>query len=97
MADSGDGLAGVVELLDELLGVLALVEVEEGAVATGVEDGGVLIRGAEDVLEGHGVLPDGVLEEVLGAVVLEVLDGAGVDGGFTTLGGGDGEFDALGL
>ena len=95
MAYSGDGLVLDVEFLDEGDGVLVGDEVEHGAVAAGVEDGVELGGAANELGQGLGVLPDGlvVLEEVLaGWVLLEHLNGKRVDGRDAALGGGDYDF-----
>lgn len=98
VAHCGDGLAGLVELLDELDGGLVVDEVEHGAVAAGVEDGVELGGLAEELLEGGGLLPDLLLlvEELYGLLVaLEHLDGGLVEGGFAAGGRGDSDLDAL--
>jgi hypothetical protein len=98
VAYCGDGLAGLVELLDELDGGLIVDKVEHGAVAAGVEDGVELGGLAEEFLEGGGLFPELLLlvEELYGLLVaLEHLDGGLVEGSFTAGGRGDNDLDAL--
>lgn len=78
VADGGNRLAGLVELLNKLDGSLILDEVKHGAVTTRVEDGIELGSLAEELAQRSRVLPDGLLlvEELdrLG-VALKHLDG----------------------
>lgn len=96
VAHRRDRLAGAVELLDELDGRLVLDEVEHGAVAARVEDGGVLGGLAKEFLEGPRLGPEVLLgvEEFDGFFVLfEHGDGVLVQGGFTAGWGGDDDVD----
>src|SRR5688572_7664029 len=94
MADGRNRLAGSPELLDQLDALLVGREVEHGAVATGVEQSSELLGAAEELLDGGSLLPEVlvVLEEVLGGLILEHLDGARVERGDTALRRGDDDF-----
>jgi hypothetical protein len=63
-------------------------------VATGVEQSSELLGAAEELLDGGSLLPEVlvVLEEVLGGLILEHLDGARVERGDTALRRGDDDF-----
>jgi hypothetical protein len=90
-------LASLVKLFDELDGCLVIHQIEHGAVTTGVENGVVLGRLAEEFLERRGLLPDLLLlvEELYGFFVgLEHLDGTLVEGCFTACGRSGGDLDA---
>ena len=96
VADSGDGLASLLELLNDLDRGLVVDEIEHGAVATGVEDGVELRSLAKEFLEGSGLLPDLLLlvEELDRLLItLEHLDGGLVERRLTALGRGDDNLD----
>jgi hypothetical protein len=96
VADSSDGLAGLVELLNDLDRGLIVDEIEHGAVATGVEDGVKLGSLAKELLERSGLLPDLLLlvEELYRLLItLEHLNGGLVKRRLTALGRGDDNLD----
>lgn len=98
VAHGGDGLAGLVELLDDLEGGLVVDEVEHGAVAAGVEDGIELGRLSEELAEGARLLPELLLavEELDGRrVALEHLDGDLVEGRDSSGGRSHYDFDVV--
>lgn len=82
VADSCNNLAGIVELLNQLDGVLVVDEIEHGPMATGVENGIKLGCLSVEVLEGGGLLPKVLLGfiELDRGIVLEVLDRYFVNG-----------------
>lgn len=98
VAHGRDGLAGLVELLDDLERGLVVDEVEHGAVAAGVEDGVELGRLSEELAERPRLLPElllGVEELDRRRVGLEHLDGALVEGRDSSGGGGHYDFDVV--
>lgn len=98
VADGRDDLSSAVKLLDHGDGVGIVNEVVQRAVAAGEEDGVELGGAAAELLDGGGVLPQGLLVfvEVHGdGVVLGALEGAVVERGDTALGGDDGDLDVL--
>jgi len=96
VADSSDGLASLVELLNDLDRGLIVDEIEHGTVATGVEDGVKLGSLAKELLERSGLLPDLLLlvEELYRLLItLEHLNGGLVERSLTTFGRGDDNLD----
>lgn len=98
VAHGRNNLAGAVKLLNQGNGISVVDEIIHGAVTARVEDGVELGRTTAELLDGGGVLPQGllVLEEGHGdGVFLGEFDGALVERGGAALGGDDGDLDVL--